>query len=276
MRAAEMETAAPIFDPSNIEPRIAAARRIALFLDFDGTISPIVPVPSEAEIDPAIVPVLRRLASRDEIALTIASGRALDDVRRRVPIPQAMYVGNHGLEIEAGEQHFRHPEAEALRPELKCVALQLQLALSDIEGVEIEHKGITLSVHYRRVNEPLHEWIRHSVLETIERFHSFAPHTGKKVVEVRPAVDWNKGHAVRWICREVLPASALPIYIGDDATDEDAFAAIPEGITIRVGDPAHTNAQYLVRDVPAVGEFLNWLDLAKPHGAIARHHWSGQ
>jgi trehalose-phosphatase len=96
------------------------------------------------------------------------------------------------------------------------------------------------------------------------------------VVEVVPAIPWNKGHAVQWICREVLRGLALPIYIGDDTTDEDAFGAIPEGITIRVGDPAQTEAQYLLPDVTAVGGFLTWLERTKPHGALERDRRAGQ
>jgi trehalose-phosphatase len=271
-----MDTAAPLLRTAEIEQRITTAGQIGLFLDFDGTISHIVPEPSAAEIDPAIRRTLKALARREDISLAIVSGRSLEDVRRRVQIPNTIYVGNHGLEIDAGQLHFRHPKAEALRNELKCIVLQLQLALSETEGVEIEHKGITVSVHYRRVPAQLQSWVRNGAIEAVRCSKSFAARTGHMVVEVVPAIPWNKGHAVQWICREVLRGLALPIYIGDDTTDEDAFGAIPEGITIRVGDPAQTEAQYLLPDVTAVGGFLTWLERTKPHGALERDRRAGQ
>jgi trehalose 6-phosphate phosphatase len=271
-----MPVAAPTPRFEDVRGRLAQAKHLALFLDFDGTISQIVSNPSEAVLAAEVRPVLTQLARRDDMSVAIVSGRALEDIRSRVPVKRLMYVGNHGLEIEAGEKQFRHPEAEALRPELKCVCLQLQLALSDVEGVEIEQKGLTLSVHYRRVHDQMQDWVRKSVFEVIQRSRCFVPRSGSKVVEVRPALDWNKGDAVEWICREVLPASALPIYIGDDATDEDAFAALPNGITIRVGDPTHTEAQYLLPDVPAVARFLESLDQAKSNGAIANVRGAGR
>ena len=255
-------------DFSPLEEQIRAAPSIGLFLDFDGTISRIVPRPADAEMDADIHAVLERIAARPDFSLAVVSGRALADIRERAGLKDVIYVGNHGLEIEAGETRFREPQAEALRRELKSISLQLKLALADIEGLEIEDKNLTLSVHFRRVNQELHDWISKVAFDAVERSRSFVARMGKKVVEVRPQIAWNKGHAVKWICREVLPGSALPIYIGDDATDEDAFAAIPEGITIKVGkEGCATDAQYILANVSAVGQFLTWLDNTKPHHA---------
>jgi trehalose 6-phosphate phosphatase len=255
-------------DFGSVEEQICTASNIALFLDFDGTISRIVPHPGDAEMDSEIRAVLERIAARADFTVALVSGRALSDIRERAGLNNVIYVGNHGLEIEAGETRFREPEAEALRRELKSVSLQLKLALADIEGLEIEDKGLTLSVHFRRVNQELHDWISKVAFDSVERSRSFVARMGNKVVEVRPQVSWNKGHALKWICQEVLPAAALPIYIGDDATDEDAFAAIPEGITIKVGkEGCATEAQYILPDVSAVGRFLTWLGTTKPHHA---------
>ena len=166
--------------------------------------------------------------------------------------------------------------AEALRGELRCMALQLKLALSDTDGLEIEDKGLTLSVHFRRVTEVLQDWVRNVTRGTVERYPAFQLREGKMVVEVWPRIEWNKGHAVEWIAREVLPPSSLCIYIGDDRTDEDAFAAFPGGITIRVGGFSDTAAQYSLPDVSAVGLFLKWLDHAKPHASRANFQRAGR
>jgi trehalose 6-phosphate phosphatase len=248
-----------------IQERISSANRVSLFLDFDGTISGIVVNPGEAKLDPEIRSILKVLSARWDFDVCIVSGRALADVRERAGLSNVIYAGNHGLEIESDTVRFREPQAEALRRDLRCVLLQLKLALSDTDGLEIEDKGLTLSVHFRRVPEHLRDWVRNVTHSTVSRSRSFSCREGKLVLEVRPQITWTKGHAVKWIKQEVLPAGSVPIYIGDDVTDEDGFAAIPEGITVRVGETAETNAEYLLADVPAVGKFLRWLNSAKPH-----------
>jgi trehalose 6-phosphate phosphatase len=258
-----------------IETRIASAPRISLFLDFDGTISPIVVNPGDAKLDPEIGSILKRLCARWDFDVSIISGRGLADVRQRAGLNNVIYAGNHGLEIESDAVRFREPQAEALRRELRCVLLQLKLALSDTDGVEIEDKGLTLSVHFRRLSEHLRDWVRNVTHSTVARSRSFSCREGNMVLEVRPQITWHKGHAIKWIAREVLPAGSVPIYVGDDVTDEDAFAAIPEGITIKVGGPAETEAQYLLPDVPAVGQFLTWLNNAKPN-ALANSQRAGR
>jgi trehalose-phosphatase len=190
-------------------------------------------------------------------------------VRARTGLKNIIYVGNHGLEIEGESSRFREPKAEMLRRELRGLSLQLRLALGDTEGLEVEDKGLSLSVHFRRVTEHLRDWVRTTTFSMVSRSRSFTCREGKMVVEVRPQVAWNKGYAVNWILREVFPPNSLPIYLGDDVTDEDAFAAMPEGITIRVGDARDSLAHFLLPDVPAVGTFLQWLDHAKPHGSFA-------
>jgi trehalose-phosphatase len=259
-----------------IEPRIASASHIALFLDFDGTISNIVPIPQDAHLARGIRNTLESLAGRDDFTITIISGRALADIRDRIELNNVIYAGNHGLEIESEEIRFREPVAEALRRELRCLALQLKLALSDTDGLEIEDKGLTLSVHFRRVTEHLQDWIRNVTFSTVGRYRSFSCREGKMVLEVSPRVDWHKGRAVKWIARQILPPSSLAIYIGDDVTDEDAFEVISEGITIRVGGFSDTAAKYSLPDVATVGLFLEWLNHTKQHAPRANAQWTGK
>ncbi len=276
-QTAQLNHAVDLFDDlQNIKQRVASSNHVALFLDFDGTVSPIVSNPGEAKLDPEIRSILNSLIARSDFHVSLLSGRAVADLRARAGLTNVIYVGNHGLEIEGDSTCFREPQAEALRRELRSLSLQLKLALSDTEGVEIEDKGLTLSVHFRRLIEQLHDWVRHVTFSTVTRQRSFTCREGKMVLEVKPKIAWHKGYAVKWILREVLPHSSLPICIGDDVTDEDAFAAISEGITIRVGTSGDTRAQYIVPDVHALGEFLQWLDRAKPHASFAYSQRAGR
>jgi trehalose 6-phosphate phosphatase len=260
----------PILDHlGDVEKRITAASHLAVFLDFDGTLSPIVSSPNDAILDDGIRPILEELARRHDVGIAIISGRSMMDVRERVGLNGVVYAGNHGLEAESDTISYRNPEAEAMRRELKCTLLQLRLALSETDGLEIEDKGLTLAVHFRRVTEHLHDWVRSITLSTVGRSRSFTCREGKMVIDIKPRIEWHKGYAVQWILKEIMPPGALPIYLGDDVTDEDAFAVIREGITIKVGGSVETGAQYKLPDVPSVGQFLNWLNHAKPHESFA-------
>jgi trehalose 6-phosphate phosphatase len=260
----------PILDHlGEVEKRITAASHLAIFLDFDGTLSPIVSSPQEAVLDDEVRPILEALARRNDVGIAIVSGRSMADVRERVGLSGVVYAGNHGLEAESDTISYRNPDAEAMRRELKCTLLQLRLALSETDGLEIEDKGLTLAVHFRRVTEHLHDWVRSITLSTVGRSRSFTCREGKMVIDIKPRIEWHKGYAVQWILKEIMPSGALPIYLGDDVTDEDAFAAIREGITIKVGGSVETGAQFKLPDVPSVGQFLNWLNHAKPHESLA-------
>ena len=214
-------------------PRLAAAGAPLLtLLDFDGTLSDIAARPEDAVLRAGNAPLLQALASGMPGVIAIAgvgviSGRALDDVSRRVGVPGLVYAGNHGLEIAGPGIRYRHPAAEAAVPMMAEAAGRLAAGLDGIPGILVENKGITLTLHYRRTPAEyrcravagFYDAVRPLVAAGRCRITA-----AKAALELRPAADWHKGRALELIRARIAPG-AVPLYIGDDATDEDAFRA---------------------------------------------------
>ncbi len=233
-----------------------------LFLDLDGTLAPIVARPDEARVPDSTVAILRRLALCPEGKVAIVSGRALDDARALVGLDSIYYAGNHGLEIAGPDGvRFDEPIALALRARLDERIAALARRLSTVPGVEVEPKGLTASVHYRRVDPDRWPAVAAAVVALVPPDDpDFAARGGKRVHEIRPRVAWGKGSACLWIARHLGRAAELPIFLGDDLTDEDAFLALaPRGLTGRVGSFSHTHARYRLVDTAEVAAFLEWL-----------------
>lgn len=252
----------PLFDAlSEVADRIRPAPRCLLCLDFDGTLAPFVPDPSDAFLTPAVDRILRALAGHDTMVLAIVSGRDRADLQGRVNIPGVIYAGNHGLDISGPGYVYVEPTAASHSEELRGLSQALTSRLQSFPGVLVEYKGLTISVHYRQARESDGDEIRRVVHGTLAgASHPFVLSAGDKVHEIRPRVYWNKGSAVTWIRGQLGSPDAMPIYVGDDTTDEDAFAAIrDDGIGIKVGTGAETAARYTVQDAAEVRRFLEWL-----------------
>jgi trehalose 6-phosphate phosphatase len=243
-----------------LAPVLRAAPKILLFLDFDGTLAPIVEYPSSARMPSGTRQALARLASNPRFTLAIISGRALEDLRLRVGLENLIYAGNHGLEISGPGLEFIEPTAAQRLKSLGELSRHLRVRLNDIPGVEVENKVLSASVHFRRATATDHPEIRQAVEDAVVfKDNPFHITQGRKVLEIRPRVGWDKGRAVRWIQQAAGLPDALPLYIGDDATDEDAFLALPHGITVSVGKARETSAQHFLEHQELVPEFLAWL-----------------
>ena len=245
-----------------IERRIGATGRILLFLDFDGTLASITEEPARAQLSPAARTALTELSRRHELTVAVISGRRLSDIRARVGIPGIIYAGNHGLEIDSGSWSFRVFEATRLRPILLSLCRQIRDEVECIPGVLVEDKLLTLSVHYRLASDYDAKRVVRLVRAITATFSDWFKVTqGRKVLEVRPRISWDKGTAVTWIRQRLGNHNTLAIYVGDDSTDEDAFAVLRDGISVRVGS-SDTLAGYELADPDLVCRFLRWLNSA--------------
>ncbi|MBI3635362.1 MAG: trehalose-phosphatase [Candidatus Rokubacteria bacterium] len=234
---------------------------VVVILDYDGTLTPIVASQGDATLAPSVRNTLTRLLRGGRARLAVVSGRAVADIRGRVALPEAVYAGCHGLEIEGGGLRFRHPHVNA--GALVKVRRRLATEVASIPGAALEWKGLALSLHYRRVTASR----RADVLKLATRVLRVAPGLriipGHMVLDIVPNVRWDKGRAVQWIAHRLartLPdGRALVFCAGDDVTDEAAFAALRDrGVTVRVrGGP--TAAEYAVRGVRDVHALLRWL-----------------
>lgn len=252
-----------------IASEVRLARRILLLCDYDGTLAPIVERPELAVMPERNRSLLRQLARRPDVTVGIISGRALSDLITRVGIEGLVYAGNHGLEIRGPGLRFVNPVADELRPLLSVLHHVLSRTLGTLKGVFVEHKGLSLSVHYRLAEvgkERIEQAVKVAVGST-PAGHRTLLTEGKKVIEIRPAVGWDKGRAVKLLMKRYgkggRRSGLLPLYFGDDRTDEDAFkviAAYGPGVTIRVGDAGSTSAaRYFVRSPDEVSTFLQSL-----------------
>jgi trehalose-phosphatase len=241
-----------------------AGRRLAVFLDFDGTLSPIVDDPAAARLPEATRAGLVRL--RQQCWVAVMSGRDAEDVRDRVDVDALVYAGSHGFDVIWPDGRREQRGTEYLDP-LRAAHEALIEELSGIEGVELEPKRFAIAVHFRRVDDRRVADVEAAVAAVAARFDDLRRTGGKKVFELRPDLDWDKGRALLWLLEELDLAGddVLPVYLGDDLTDEDAFTALEEhgrglGLVVRgEADDRPTSATFSMSDVGAAADVLDRL-----------------
>lgn len=239
-----------------------ADRDAAFFLDYDGTLTPIVARPDLAVLSEAMRDTLGRLARYAIVA--VVSGRDLHDVRERVDLPGLYYAGSHGFDI-AGPSgtHIENQQGVEYLPFLDRAEAMLRRRLSNVEGCLVERKRFSVAVHYRQVADGALPRVDRAVCDTATSFPELRRSEGKMIYELQPDIDWDKGKAVAWLM-DVLQLdahTALPLYLGDDVTDEDAFQTLAtRGIGIVVAEqPSRSNARYLLHNPGEVKAFLGAL-----------------
>ncbi|MFH1640893.1 MAG: trehalose-phosphatase [Candidatus Omnitrophota bacterium] len=237
---------------------------LLLLLDYDGTLAPIREVPHKALISEEVRKLLKKLSEDTSSRVVVISGRALNDIKEKVNLKNIVYVGNHGLEVEGPKIKFEAPVSRRYKTILQDIKSDLTKKFSAVKGILLEDKGLSVSLHYRlvdegsipKVNAIFHEAVTAHVIKNRIKVRS-----GKMVFEVRPPLEWDKGKIVLWLLARQRfvkgEPAVLPVYLGDDLTDEDAFKALEDrGITIFVGKSKHSYARYYLKDTEEVKELL--------------------
>lgn len=241
-------------------------KQLALLLDFDGTLAPIVTRPEMAALPPVTRDILTRLAENPRIHISIVSGRNVKNVMEMVGIKNLSYAGNHGMEIiQSDGNHFLFPMPIEYQEKAAKLVKDLQEQVVK-EGAWVENKGLTLTLHYR---ETPFEWRAELVSKArtlIEEVGFRASHA-HEALEAKPPIDWHKGRACIYILRTAFGLDWTErlnvIYVGDDTTDEDAMKAlkgmavsfrITQGLTVK------TNADHRLPTTESVVTLLKWVE----------------
>lgn len=247
----------------NVRRQLLPASQVLMLFDYDGTLTPLMSNPDEANLADQVRKSLTALVSGSKFTCGVISGRALEDVEAKVDVPGMIYAGNHGLEIRGPGIDFVHKQAvEQAGTQVQIVG-ELKSALSWIPGVIVEPKGLTLSVHYRGAHT---EQIS-TVEEIFARITAASVDTGtsivtrgKKVLELRPNLPWDKGTAIN-LLQKSYPNASTVWFFGDDRTDEDGFSVVQDsgGIAVLVGPARQPTAAWHRVDSPE--EVAHVLDL---------------
>lgn len=237
-------------------------KKPVLFLDYDGTLSPIVKDPDKAILPNKTKEQLRALA--ELVPVAVVSGRDRADVQAKVGLENVIYAGSHGFDIEGPNGlELQYEGGQQALPALKEAEHNLNERIGHIQGVAVERKKYAIAVHYRNVAEKEVEVVKRAVYDELENQDKLKKGSGKKILELKPDIDWHKGRATRWLldALELNSEHYIPVFIGDDVTDEDAIEAIADhGIGILVGTHGDkTAASYRLNDTDEVADFLGKL-----------------
>lgn len=247
-----------------IKKHIKAGKEIVLMLDFDGTLSPIMPRHEQAYLPKRTRQNLE--AINRSCPVVIISGRPLDNIREKVGVSKFVYAGSHGLEWSINrESKLKHIPKYVLKM-LSKIEKNLENLARKYPKILIEKKPYSVTFHYQFVSHKQESAFKEDLqkfFKPIYKNSRLRVFWDKKTIDIVPQLDWNKGHIADLIHKhfqEKHKKSLLPIYIGDSETDEDAFIALKEsGVTIRVGKNKQSAAKYYIKNQKQVDRFLEWL-----------------
>lgn len=258
-------------DREDVLAALLESRKPAVFLDYDGTLTPIVEDPTAARLPAKTREAIERLQGLCPVA--VVSGRDVADVRALVGVEGIWYAGSHGLDL-AGPDGRVERRGEEFLPALDRAERALEERVAPIPGASVERKRFAVAVHFRRADPARVAEVEAAVDAVAAERPELRKTAGKKVLELRPDLPWEKGRAVLRLL-EVLGLDregAVPVYVGDDLTDEDVFRVLEGrgvGVVVRgEGDGRPTAARWSLQDPSAVREFLDEIARAIARGGI--------
>ena len=261
MHSAMSQTLPSALNSLGVIKNLLKKKQVIIFLDYDGTLTPIVERPEWAQLSQNMRNAVQRLSKKYRVA--IVSGRDLQDIRNQVAIEGLLYAGSHGFDISGPDGDMELQQGADYLPALERAEKALTNALAKIPGTQIERKKFAIAVHFRRADIKDVPSVE-AIVDTIAAQTQGLRKTGGKMIfELRPDIDWDKGKALQWILMQLGMDgdNVCPIYIGDDLTDEDAFCVLQtRGLAILVSNEQRlTAAGYVLKDPQEVGLFLERL-----------------
>ncbi|HEY3933099.1 MAG TPA: trehalose-phosphatase [Gemmatimonadales bacterium] len=250
----------------DIVARLAAVHRsggtVVILLDYDGTLTPIVADPRLAVLDPGRRELLAALAAIPRVAVGVISGRTLVQLQDFVRVPGLYYVGTGGMEIDLLGRRVHHPDEAACAELIATVSRHLQPLHDQWIGSWVERKPVGITIHYRGVADDSRARFLAAVDTTLAPWlPQLSLLGGPMALEVLPRLGWNKGNAVEIILDHIGASMTIPIYVGDEANDGHAFAAVVAagGLAVGVGAQAPGAASYWLADPEALRDLLGEL-----------------
>lgn len=256
----------------DVKTKVVKKRFLFIGLDYDGTLTPIVKHPDYALLSKHTKSLIRDLCNMKNAFVCIISGRSYNDIRKKVGIRKIIYAGNHGMEIKIRKIHRKESlpsfikNSKKYKEGIKRICRNLKRKLKGLKGVWVENKGLSASIHYRLAKSEDAQKAKKIVFLGIKATKDLKLTKGKKVWEIKPKINWDKGKAIRHILEENLTKDrrkkTAVVYVGDDKTDEDAFSFLEKcGITILVSNHAliKSKANYFLKNQREVIKFLIWL-----------------
>lgn len=246
---------------------IKQGKKLLLMLDFDGTLAKITKPPKPAILEESTRNLLKTLSEKFPVA--IISGRELHNIEEKVGLQNLIYAGNHGLDWKFNGEYASKKFDFDIQKKISDIEKNLEKIKNTYLGIEVQNKKSTLAIHYRLLDKKLiKKCIKEvdEVLSFAETQKHFLVMKGKKVVELCPKIDWNKGFFAKFILETLekqKKCKMVPIFVGDDTSDENAFSLLNDGITIRVGKKKNSMAKYYLKNQAQVDNFLCWLTESK-------------
>src|SRR5579864_1408843 len=200
---------------SEIDRLVEDGKQILLVADFDGTLCPLADSPSNVVIPKMISESLLHLSRSPRVVIAVISGRSLEDLMRRLPLP-VILAGNHGLAIRAPNFGFEHAGARLLERKLAELCQHLTRGIAPWKGAWVEDKALTATVHYRNVKKIDQRAVIRAVRQSMASYDGlFGLRAGREAIEIHPRVAWDKGTCLKWIKQKLNMEDSASICIGD-------------------------------------------------------------